>query len=185
MIIVLKVVDSSCQPIANADVDIWHCNREGVYSADSSSSSDASRFNSGFCSGNEADALASRWFRGVQTTDENGLVYFKSCFPGWYPSRTTHIHFKVVRGSVQSLVSQFCFEDNMSNEIYQNHIDYTGQAKDTSNSRDNVFGSEYNDYAFYITQNEDDSMTAYKTIQIVIQPRFTGHITDKKSRTPK
>lgn len=167
MILVFKVVDATCQPIAGADVDIWHCDVGGFYSGDSAASSDSSSFNLGFCTANNSNALASRFFRGVQTTDANGLVYFKSCFPGWYPSRTSHIHFKIVRNGVQSLVSQFCYEDAMSNDIYLNHPDYTGQAKDTMNANDNVFGANYNDYAFYISQNNDKSMTAYKAIQLV------------------
>lgn len=166
MILVLKLVNANCQPIQNADIDIWHCNAEGLYSGNSAGSSNASSFNTGFCTGSDNRALNSRWFRGVQKTDSQGMAYFKSCFPGWYRGRTSHIHFKVVHNNVQSLVSQFCFEDNMSNAIYQNHADYTGQAKDTMNANDNVFGSDYNDYAFYIKKNEDNSMTAYKTIQI-------------------
>lgn len=166
MVLVLKLVDANCQPITGADIDIWHCDRDGIYSGSSAGSSDASSFNSSFCTGNDSAALASRWFRGVQTTNSDGLVYFKSCFPGWYRGRTTHIHFKIVYQGTQSLVSQFCFEDAMSNEIYANHAEYTGEQKDTLNSRDSVFGSDYEDYMFTVEKNGDDSMLAYKAIQL-------------------
>ena len=165
-VLVLKLVDANCQPIAGADIDIWHCDRQGIYSGDSAGSSDAGNFNRSFCTGNDATALQSRWFRGVQTTNDNGLVYFKTCFPGWYPGRTTHIHFKVVHDGIQSLVSQFCFEDELCNNVYLNHAEYTGQAKDTSNSSDNVFGSDYDDYTIIVEKATDNSMLAYKAIQI-------------------
>ncbi len=166
MIICLKVVDENCDPVEGADVDLWHCNWEGIYSGDSADSSDSSSFSTAFCTDNDSEALASKWFRGVQTTDEEGLVYFKSCFPGWYSSRTTHIHFKIIHNNVEYLVSQFCFDDDLSNDIYLNHSEYTGESKDTANSSDTVFGSDYEEYQFAVSKNEDNSMLAYKTIQI-------------------
>lgn len=166
MIIALKVVDAACNPIAGAGVDIWHCNRKGVYTADSSNSSNANQFATGFCSGNDSEALASRAFRGVQVTNEEGIAYFKSCFPGWYPGRTVHIHFKIVNNGVPSLVSQFCFEDDLSNHIYRNHPNYTGQAMDTSNAADGVFGSDVADYQFAVKKTADNAMLAYKVIQV-------------------
>lgn len=166
MVIALKVVDAECNPVVGADVDIWHCNRKGVYTADSSNSSNASRFNTGFCAGNDSEALASSAFRGVQVTNEQGIAYFKSCFPGWYPGRTVHIHFKIVNNGVQSLVSQFCFADNLSNQIYLHHPDYTGEAMDTSNATDGVFGSDVADYQLAIKKTADNAMLAYKIIQL-------------------
>lgn len=167
MVLALKLVDADCNPIANANIEVWFCNREGLYSGDTSTSSDASRFNRAFCTDNDSEAVAARWFRGVQTTDSDGLVYFKGCFPGWYASRTTHIHFKITQGNIQTLVSQFCFDDDLCNDIYLNHVDYTGQAKDTSNTRDSVFNaSTVDNYMFTVERQSDNSMLAYKAIQL-------------------
>ncbi|HBF06667.1 MAG TPA: hypothetical protein DHW71_08625 [Gammaproteobacteria bacterium] len=124
-------------------------------------------FQTAFCSGNDELALVSRFFRGVKTSDANGNVYLKGCFPGWYASRTTHIHTRVVLDGTQQLISQFGFDDEMANDIYLNHPDYTGIAKDTSNSTDTVFPSDaYLDYLFEVEQLWDGSMLAYKAIQI-------------------
>lgn len=121
----------------------------------------------GFCSGNDAEARSARWFRGIKTTDSDGNVYFKACFPGWYQGRTTHIHFRVVLNGEEQVISQFAFDDEMANDIYQNHSDYTGQAKDTSNSSDNVFrSSNVSEYLYEVEQQWDGSMLAYKAIQI-------------------
>ena len=166
MILVFKLVDKSCKPVANADVDIWHTNAEGLYSGNASGSSDASEFAPDFCTSSDNRAMNSRWFRGVQKTDAQGMAYFKSCFPGWYPGRTTHIHFKIVHQNKASLISQFCFEDKLSNQIYKKHGDYTGKAKDTLNKNDGVFSGDFEELCFYIKANPDLSMTAYKAIQI-------------------
>lgn len=168
MILAMKLVDLDCEPIANAVIEVWWCDADGVYSGDDSEANQsAGQFSSGFCTGNDSAALASRWFRGTKTTDDEGLVYFKGCFPGWYPSRTTHIHFRIVLNGNQQLISQFGFDDSLANEIYQNHPDYTGQSKDTSNSSDTVFPSTgYEDYLFEIERQWDGSMLAYKAVQI-------------------
>lgn len=168
MTLAMKVVDASCNPVADAVLEVWWCNAEGIYSGDDSDSTHSvSQFNTSFCTDNDAEALASRWFRGIKTTDSEGMVYFKGCFPGWYPSRTTHIHFRIVLNNAQQLISQFGFDDDLANAIYVNHSDYTGQAKDTSNARDTVFPSnEYEDYLFEVERQWDGSMLVYKAVQI-------------------
>lgn len=168
MTLAMKLVDADCDPITDADIEVWWCNWEGIYSGDDSDSTGlVSNFNSGFCTDNDTEAATARWFRGVQRTDSAGNVYFKACFPGWYPSRTTHIHFRVVVDGVERLISQFCFDDDLCNDIYLNHSEYTGIAKDTDNDRDTVFGSEHPDYTFIVDRQFDGSMLAYKAIQLV------------------
>lgn len=77
----LRVIDTSCNPISGLEVEVWHCDVEGIYSGDTSGSSDSSGFSSSFCTGNDSEALRSKWFRGTQISDSNGRVNFKSCFP--------------------------------------------------------------------------------------------------------
>lgn len=75
----LTVVDSStCKPIRDAAVDIWHCDALGVYSGEPSEGS-----------------AGETYLRGIQLTDGNGLAEFRTIYPGQYPGRTTHIHIKV------------------------------------------------------------------------------------------
>ena len=69
----------------------------------------------------------------------------------------------------QQLISQFCFDDDLSNNIYLNHSDYTGVAKDTSNATDTVFDANtFEEYQFEVEQQWDGSMLAYKAIQLSI-----------------
>ncbi|GAB1260829.1 dioxygenase family protein [Aurantivibrio plasticivorans] len=167
MTLAMKLIDADCNPIVGADIEVWWCNWEGIYSGNDTGTNNPYSFSTGFCTSNDADALQAKWFRGVQTTDSEGNVYFLGCFPGWYPSRTTHIHFRVVINNVERLVSQFCFDDDLCDDIYLSHSDYTGTTKDTRNSTDNVFSSDFGEYQFIVERQSDGSMLAYKAIQLI------------------
>ena len=61
-----QVVDATtCKPIPNAAVEIWHADADGAYSG---------------VQGNRGT-----WLRGIQRTGANGRVRFETIFPGWYP----------------------------------------------------------------------------------------------------
>jgi protocatechuate 3,4-dioxygenase beta subunit len=72
----ITVLDTTtCQPVANAAVDIWHCDASGVYS------------------GVQGDS--GRFLRGIQLSDADGVATFRTIYPGWYQGRAIHIHLKV------------------------------------------------------------------------------------------
>lgn len=165
----LQVIDAQCWPVSGLEVEVWHCDVGGLYSGNTSGSADSRRFNAGFCTGNDKEALQAKWFRGYQVTDSSGRVNFKSCFPGWYSGRTIHIHFRVRNNNNDEVISQFCFPDSLTAQICTEHPEYLGRgSQDTtlSGGRDTVFGNNYQDFIFGTKQNEDGSLLAYKTIQI-------------------
>ena len=41
------------------------------------------------------DTTGEQFLRGTQLTGNDGRVTFRTIYPGWYPGRTTHIHFTV------------------------------------------------------------------------------------------
>lgn len=164
-----RVIDNSCNPLSGLEVEVWHCDVAGIYSGDTSGSSDSSGFSSSFCTGNDSEALRSKWFRGTQITGSNGRVNFKSCFPGWYSGRTIHIHFRVRNNNNDEVASQLCFPDAFTAEICTTHANYSSRGiQDTTLSagRDTVFGSSYDEFLFDYQQNSDGSLLVYKTIQI-------------------
>ncbi|MFB2686521.1 intradiol ring-cleavage dioxygenase [Shewanella mangrovisoli] len=167
MQICFQVIDKDCNPLSGLEVEVWHCNVAGVYSGDTSGSADKSRFNSGYCTGNSSKALQSQWFRGTQVTDSEGRVNFKSCFPGWYSGRTIHVHFRIRNNNNDQLVSQLGFSESLTTEICTSHPEYlTRGQQDTSLSRDNIFGSNYNAFLFNTSQNDDGSLLAWRTLQL-------------------
>ncbi|WP_329219215.1 intradiol ring-cleavage dioxygenase [Streptomyces sp. NBC_01485] len=112
----LKVIDSeTCKPIANAAVDVWHCDALGLYSGYESSSTggggaptdapsgtptgtptgEPPAGGGGGGGGHEEPTDDKRYLRGTWKTDKQGRVTFKTIFPGWYRGRCVHIHTKV------------------------------------------------------------------------------------------
>lgn len=102
-----QVSPESCLPIEGAVVDIWHCDAQGVYS-------DASDPN--------FNTLGQKFLRGYQTTNALGMTEFITIYPGWYPGRTVHIHFKIRTGKDSQqgyeFTSQLYFEDVVSDQIF-------------------------------------------------------------------
>lgn len=68
---------STCAPLANYAVYLWHCDRAGLYSLYS------------------AGATNQNYLRGVQQADATGKLTFTSIFPACYSGRWPHIHFEV------------------------------------------------------------------------------------------
>jgi protocatechuate 3,4-dioxygenase beta subunit len=115
----LTVIDSeTCKPIANAAVDIWHCDALGIYSGYESSSTGGGTAPTDAPSGTPSGAPTGeppsgaptggtgggvhqeptddeRYLRGTWKTDKHGQVTFRTVFPGWYRGRCVHIHTKV------------------------------------------------------------------------------------------
>lgn len=156
MRLAFRVVDSNCQPIANAKVKVWHTQRTGSYSGNTP--------NNRMCLKDQADA-AKHYFRGVQTTDEDGRVYFDSCFPGWYSGRTPHIHYTVTANG-RSFTSQVVFDQALVQELFESHPDYAefGQP-DTTNEDDNVVGrGAIESYVLDVERQSDGAMLASKLL---------------------
>jgi protocatechuate 3,4-dioxygenase beta subunit len=116
------VVDAStCRPIRNATVDIWHADADGVYS--------------GF-----GDGADNRTFmRGLQRTNAKGLALFRTVYPGWYAGRTVHIHVKVhIRGNVVH-TGQLYFPDSVTDAVYRSAPYADRPDRTTRNADDPIF----------------------------------------------
>ncbi len=80
-----------CKPIANAVIEYWHTNPEGVYD----------------------DAHRATIF-----SDKEGRYKFVTDFPGIYPGRPAHIHFKVRAPGFKPLTTQLYFRKKVSEEVF-------------------------------------------------------------------
>lgn len=117
----ITVVDSSCKPVKGAKVDIWHANAEGKYSA--------------------VEGVPGNFSRGSLITNAAGKVTFSTIYPGWYPGRTMHIHFKIWRGDSDVLTSQFFASDANNFKIYKSGFYATRGNQNTSLAQDRIYGS--------------------------------------------
>lgn len=98
---------TDCMPLGDALVDIWHCDANGVYS-------DARDRN--------FSTVGKQFLRGYQVTDAEGGVRFMTIYPGWYPGRSVHIHFKIrtrpKHGRAYEFTSQFYFDDSVTDKVH-------------------------------------------------------------------
>ena len=116
------VVDATtCRPIRNAAVDIWHADAAGVYS--------------GFGTG----ASSRTFMRGIQRTNAKGLATFRTVYPGWYQGRTVHIHVKVHVGGSVVHTGQLYFPDALTDAVFRAAPYNTRPNRDTRNASDSVY----------------------------------------------
>lgn len=116
-------------PLSGAQVDIWQCNAEGVYS-------DVQDSNFGSTKGK-------KFLRGYQITDANGRAEFTTIYPGWYRGRTVHIHFKIRTNAgsntAHEFTSQLFFDDAFTDEVYKKEPYASRGARSPRNQGDGIF----------------------------------------------
>lgn len=129
----LYVFDSknTCGAMQNVQVDIWHCNAYGVYSAES-----------------VENTVGQTWLRGYQLSDVNGKVTFTTIFPGWYSGRTTHIHLRL-RSTYDSTdtsgsnTMQLLFDQTLINTINTTVSPYSVNGTNpTTNAIDRIYSEQ-------------------------------------------
>ncbi len=118
---VSRIAKGSCEPLAGAMVDVWHCDALGEYS--------------------DVSGNTDKFLRGYQLTDKQGHATFKTIYPGWYQGRCVHIHFKI-RHSDREFTSQLFFPDETSAKVFE-RAPYSEKGRpDVLNASDGIFGSD-------------------------------------------
>lgn len=137
-----QVSPNACLPVEGAIVDLWHCDAQGIYA-----DVEDPRFST----------VGKKFLRGYQTTDASGTVDFITIYPGAYPGRAVHLHFKI-RSSGNSqrsyeFTSQLYFDDALSDQIYtQSPYNVQGQ-RTTRNDNDGIFQNGGEQLILQLTQD--------------------------------
>jgi protocatechuate 3,4-dioxygenase beta subunit len=123
-----SVQGGACTPLSGATIDVWHTDAEGRYS-------DVAQNNT----------AGQQFLRGLQTTDVKGEVVFQTIYPGWYPGRAVHIHFKLRQfdgsATTYEFTSQLFFDDALSDDVFASNALYSARGdRDTRNSNDGIYG---------------------------------------------
>jgi protocatechuate 3,4-dioxygenase beta subunit len=121
----LQIQASSCAPLGGVTVDVWHCDAAGLYSG-----------YDGQLGG--VTTAGQTFLRGSQVSGDDGRVLFDTIYPGWYPGRTTHVHFKVHVGARSEATSQIYFPEETTAAVYATPPYAARGPKDTSNAADGV-----------------------------------------------
>jgi protocatechuate 3,4-dioxygenase beta subunit len=126
---VSQINGTECTALANALVDVWHCDAAGQYS-------DVQ--DQGF------DTTGQKWLRGYQVTDAAGNATFVTIYPGWYQGRTVHIHFMIRldpdANAGLEFTSQLFFDDATSDQVFANAPYAAKGERGTRNDNDNIYG---------------------------------------------
>lgn len=147
----------NCTPMVNARVNIWHCDKDGLYSG----------YYNSMNTGSTAATANMTWLRGYQMTDAYGEVSFVTIFPGWYSGRTMHIHFQVYVSSSYKVVSQMTCDVTAKNKVYSDNSSlYTKGADPQSPTTDNIFSDGYQYQTFTLTKNADGTYNAYMEVSV-------------------
>lgn len=109
----------TCKPIKNADVEIWHCDALGNYSA--------------------VNGATTRYLRGHQRSNPSGKAEFLTIFPGWYRGRTPHIHMKVSVGGNEVHTGQVFFNEKITTTVYKQAPYRSRGQSDTPHASDNIY----------------------------------------------
>ncbi len=112
----------ACSPLPGATVDVWHCDAQGVYS---------DVRDPGF------ETLGQKFLRGYQRTGDDGAARFTTIYPGWYPGRAVHVHFKI-RSGRSEFTSQLYFDDALSEQVFT-HSPYRRRGRRLLNQDDGIY----------------------------------------------
>ncbi|MEI9931063.1 MAG: hypothetical protein WDM89_11090 [Rhizomicrobium sp.] len=148
----LKLVNTNaqCSPLVGYAAYFWHCDRDGLYSL--------------------YTIPQESYLRGVQVSDENGDLDFKTVFPGCYPGRWPHMHLEIFTSLAQAtngrnslLTTQLALPADVCGNVYDNAKGYSGSIDPFSHitlQTDQCFGDN--------TKAQNRVMT----------PKFKGSIDD-------
>lgn len=126
---VSRLASGGCTPLANAVVDIWQCDAAGIYSGVQDISG-------------QFDTRGKQFLRGYQRTGADGAAHFLTIYPGWYPGRAVHIHFKI-RVDPESdrgheFTSQLYFDEKLTDTVHA-VAPYAKAGRRTMNTADGIF----------------------------------------------
>ncbi|KAH7094656.1 Intradiol ring-cleavage dioxygenase-like protein [Paraphoma chrysanthemicola] len=141
----IQIIDvNTCEPVPEAFLEIWHCNSTGVYSGVVASGNGNS---------NDASNINKTFHRGIQQSDNDGVVSFETTFPGHYTGRATHIHVmtsqdatvnanETLSGQSVTHVGQMFFDQDLIS-LVETEAPYTTNTQElTTNAEDSILAEE-------------------------------------------
>ncbi|MDQ2644631.1 MAG: hypothetical protein M3020_12495, partial [Myxococcota bacterium] len=136
-----KSTDCNGTPVKDAEIYIWHTDAQGFYSGfgmPGDQTPDMPYMNKPNQNDLDND---DRFCRGIQITGEDGVVSFRSYFPGWYNGRDLHIHFVALKkgstskgrtmysGAEHLFTTQFYFDPAFTDMVHKSAEPYLRRTK--------------------------------------------------------
>lgn len=120
--------DGTCVALPGAQVDLWQCDAAGVYSG---------------VQDRNFKTTGQSFLRGHQLTDASGNASFTTIYPGWYPGRAVHVHFKIRTNPAgeqgHEFTSQLYFDEALTDRVFarEPYVGRTGERQ--RNEADGIF----------------------------------------------
>lgn len=172
---VSRVDAGSCAPLPGAIVDIWQCDAAGEYSGFDDRTV-------GFDTRNQA------FLRGYQLTSDRGIARFTTVYPGWYPGRSVHIHFKIRTGTapdaVYEFTSQVFFDEALTDRVHARPPYAAKGRRDTRNENDRFF-REGGEQLVLASMPRGDGLEATFAIGLDLSDAATGRRDAWSARPPR
>src|SRR5262249_43572125 len=148
--------EGHCIVLPNAQFDIWHCDSVGAYSG---------------VEDHRGSTVGEMFLRGFERSGADGVVQFTTIYPGWYPGRAVHIHFKIrvltAAGRTDEFTSQLYFSDDLTDRVHAQEPYSTHRGQRLLNSRDMIFRESGSQLVLPVVTTEN---AYHATFRIAMQP---------------
>ncbi len=134
----LRLGTDNGDPLADAEVEIWHCDAHGRYSG--YPPPDPSRVVTPATAPRGEYLPDETFLRGRQPVDAAGGVEFNTIYPGWYPGRTVHIHLMVHAGD-RTCTTQLYFPHDLTRRVFTRPPYRQRPTPDTTNDTDEIYST--------------------------------------------
>ena len=163
----LRLVDAqSGAPLVGVPVEVWHADHNGRYAGFAPFTPRPGEVVTSASVPNELVAPSETWLRGMQRTDQEGMCVFETIYPGWYASRTVHIHVAARLPTGRRAVSQLYFPDELTDQVFA-RPPYAGRPpRDTTNVNDSIFADGGERTMLRLTGDPADGLTGVLCLAI-------------------
>jgi protocatechuate 3,4-dioxygenase beta subunit len=151
---VSQVSNGKCVPLKGAMIDVWHCDAAGEYSGVNDQMQ-------GF------NTVGKKFLRGYQNTSDIGVANFTTIYPGWYPGRTVHIHFKIRTPHASDpnkrydFTSQLFFDDALSDKVFAAAPYNSKGRRNSGNESDGIFRQSGHSLLLNVLESPRGYMAAF------------------------
>jgi protocatechuate 3,4-dioxygenase beta subunit len=168
----LRLVDAqSGAPLMGVPVEVWHADHAGRYAGFAPFTPPLGKVITSASVPNEIVAPSETFLRGMQRTDPDGMCMFETIYPGWYASRTLHIHVAARLPTGHRAVSQLYFPDELTDQVFT-HPPYAGRPpRDTTNATDSIFADGGERTVLQLTEDAGGELTG--VLCLGIEPHLT------------
>jgi protocatechuate 3,4-dioxygenase beta subunit len=159
------LTNGRCTALREAAIHIWQCDALGEYSGVSGR-------------GQATSAASHDFLRGVQRTGADGVAQFTTIYPGWYPGRAVHTHFKIrtigVDGQAYEFTSQLFYPEELTDRIHAAGPYAQHGRRDIINSRDGIYRNGGDQLLLQPAKRADGSYQATVAIALDLADATAG-----------